>query len=119
MAQPGRSTIVSAISARALREARDVVAAMHQLAVREAVPRMTEDDLRVDARGQREVRARPGRPTTSTRALEADDVLHGVPVTVCDNRSLITVLEQFTPILRRVERTAIRLHRRSRLGQSA
>ena len=27
-----------------------------------------------------------------------------MPVTVCGNRSLITVLEQFTPVLRRVER---------------
>ena len=37
-------------------------------------------------------------------ALDADDELHGVPVRVCGNRSLVTVLEQFTPILRRVER---------------
>ena len=103
VAQPGRSTTVSTISTRALREARDVVAAMHELAVREAVPRMTEDDLRV----MREANERFERAVLAgdvDGALDADDELHGVPVRVCDNRSLVTVLEQFTPILRRVER---------------
>lgn len=103
VAQPGRSTTVSTISTRALREARDVVAAMHELAVREAVPRMTDDDLRV----MREANERFERAVLAgdvDGALDADDELHGVPVRVCDNRSLVTVLEQFTPILRRVER---------------
>lgn len=103
VAQPGRSTTVSTLSSRALREARDVVAAMHELAVREAVPRMTEDDLRV----MREANERFERAVLAgdvDGALDADDELHGVPVRVCDNRSLVTVLEQFTPILRRVER---------------
>lgn len=103
VAQPGRSTIVSGISSRALREARDVVAAMHQLAVRDAVPRLTGDDLQL----MREANARFEGAVTAgdvDGALEADDALHGVPVSVCGNRSLITVLEQFTPVLRRVER---------------
>lgn len=103
VAQPGRSTTVSTLSSRSLREARDVVAAMHELAVREAVPRMTEDDLRV----MREANERFERAVLAgdvDEALDADDVLHGVPLTVYDNRSLVTVLEQFTPVLRRVER---------------
>ena len=45
VAQPGRSTIVSTIERRAIWDARDVVAAMHELAVREAVPELTASDL--------------------------------------------------------------------------
>ncbi|GAA5124528.1 GntR family transcriptional regulator [Alloalcanivorax gelatiniphagus] len=103
VAQPGRSTTVSAISARALAEARDVVAAMHELAVRDAVPTMTDDDLEA----MREANARFEQAVLAgdvEAALAADDELHGVPVRVCDNRALVTVLEQFTPVLRRVER---------------
>jgi DNA-binding GntR family transcriptional regulator len=37
-------------------------------------------------------------------ALRADDDLHGVPVAVAANRALSTVLDQFTPVLRRAER---------------
>jgi DNA-binding GntR family transcriptional regulator len=103
VAQPGRSTIVSGISSRALREARDVVAAMHQLAVRDAVPRLTEDDLQL-MREANDTFAQAVTAGDADVALDADDALHGVPVTVCGNRSLITVLEQFTPVLRRVER---------------
>jgi DNA-binding GntR family transcriptional regulator len=103
VAQPGRSTIVSGISSRALREARDVVAAMHQLAVRDAVPRLTEDDLQL-MREANDTFAQAVTAGDADAALDADDALHGVPVTVCGNRSLITVLEQFTPVLRRVER---------------
>lgn len=103
VAQPGRSTTVSTISSRAVRESRDVVAAMHELAVREAVPRMTADDLRLmgvaNDRFEQAVTA-----GDVDAALEADDALHGVPVRVSDNRSLVTVLEQFMPVLRRVER---------------
>ena len=105
VAQPGRSTIVSGISSRALREARDVVAAMHQLAVRDAVPRLTEDDLQL-MREANDTFAQAITAGDADAALDADDALHGVPVTVCGNRSLITVLEQFTPVLRRVRASA-------------
>ena len=45
LARPGRSTIVSTLDARDIRDARDVVAAMHEVAVREAVPGLTKADL--------------------------------------------------------------------------
>ena len=41
VAQPGRSTTVSSLDLRDVRDARDVVAAMHELAVREAVGSLT------------------------------------------------------------------------------
>src|SRR4029079_3160574 len=37
VARPGRSTVVSSLDVRSTREARDVVAAMHELVAREAV----------------------------------------------------------------------------------
>jgi DNA-binding GntR family transcriptional regulator len=103
VARPGHSTTVSTISATAVREARDVVAAMHELAVLQAVPRLTPDDLD-------EMRAAEARFAEAVAAgdvdaaLRADDELHGVPVRVCGNRALATVLDQFVPVLRRAER---------------
>jgi DNA-binding GntR family transcriptional regulator len=37
-------------------------------------------------------------------AIAADDEFHGVAVTACANSAVRTVLEQFTPLLRRLER---------------
>ena len=45
VARPGRSTVVSSLDERSTRDARDVVAAMHELAVREAVAHFTAADL--------------------------------------------------------------------------
>ncbi|NYE36137.1 DNA-binding GntR family transcriptional regulator [Nocardioides cavernae] len=103
VARPGRSTTVSAISATAVREARDVVAAMHELAVRDAVPRLTADDVaRMRAANERFEQAVEAGDVEA--ALRADDELHDVPVEVSGNRALATVLDQFVPVLRRAER---------------
>ena len=37
-------------------------------------------------------------------AIGADDELHAVPVTVAGNRAAAAVLEQYMPVLRRIER---------------
>lgn len=103
VALPGRSTTVSTLDGRALREARDVVAAMHELAVREAVPALTRADLQAMREANRRFRAAV-RAGDVEAALRADDDLHGVPLSVSGNRSLATVLDQFTPVLRRAER---------------
>lgn len=103
VATPGRSTIVSTVDMRAVREARDVVAAMHELAVREAVARLTRADLKnMRAANRRFSRALKDGDTDA--ALRADDELHAIPVAVTANGALTTVLEQFTPVLRRAER---------------
>ena len=102
-AQPGRSTVVSTLDARAVRDARDVVAAMHEVAVREAVPALSEADVAA----MREANQRFAAALASgdvEQALLADDDLHGVLVTIAGNRALDRVLEQFTPTLRRAER---------------
>ncbi|UOE46136.1 GntR family transcriptional regulator [Agromyces larvae] len=103
VAQPGRSTTVSTLDLRTARDARDVVAAMHELAVREAARSLTSDDLTA----MREANARFAAAIEAgdvDAALRADDDLHAVPVAVGGNRALATVLDQFTPVVRRAER---------------
>jgi DNA-binding GntR family transcriptional regulator len=100
---PGRSTTVTSLDTRAARDAQAVVASMHELAVREAVGQLTADDLgrMRDANSRFEAALRAG---DADAALDADDELHGIPVAAAGNAALAAVLDQFTPVLRRVER---------------
>ncbi len=102
-ARPGRSTIVASLDHRAVREARDVVAAMHQVAVREAVPSMTRADIASMRRANRRFRTAVKKGDLDA-ALLADDDLHAVPVAAAANRAVVSVLDQYTPVLRRAER---------------
>ncbi len=104
VARPGgRSTSVSTLDLRAVRDARDVVAAMHELAVRESARSLTSEDLAA-------MRAANARFSTALgagdveAALRADDELHAIPVRVSGNRAVATVLDQFMPVVRRAER---------------
>ena len=101
--RPGRSTSVSSLDLRAVQDARDVVAAMHQLVVREAVSSLTRADLTSMRAANRRFRTAL-RDGDLDAALCADDQLHAVPVTVAANRAVASVLDQFTPVLRRAER---------------
>jgi DNA-binding GntR family transcriptional regulator len=102
-ALPGRSTTVASMDTRAARDAQAVVASMHELAVREAVGQLTADDLSRmrDANARFEAALSAG---DADAALDADDELHGIPVAAAGNAALAAVLDQFTPVLRRVER---------------
>ena len=102
-ATPGRSTTVAPLDSRGVRDAQAVVAAMHELAVRSGVAAMTAADLaRMREANDRFAAAlAAGDPDA---ALEADDALHAVPVAAASNAALAAVLEQYTPVLRRVER---------------
>jgi DNA-binding GntR family transcriptional regulator len=104
VALPGRSTRVTTIDHRATAHAMSVVAAMHRLAVLEAVGGMTTDDLR-RMRSANDRFAAALRTGDVDAALEADDEFHDVPVAAAGNDAIVTVLEQFTPVLRRVERS--------------
>ena len=83
---------------------------MCELAVREAVPGLLDGDLEA----MREANHRFTAALESgdvEAALRADDESHGVLVRIAGNRALATVLEQFTPTVRRAERlrfTALR-----------
>ena len=102
-ATPGRSTVVAGLEARAVREAQAVVAAMHEVAVRAAIEVLSEDDLD-RMRAANKAFARALRRGDADAALAADDELHGIPVMAAANHAVVSVLEQFTPVLRRVER---------------
>jgi DNA-binding GntR family transcriptional regulator len=100
---PGRSTMVSELDERRTREAQSVVAAMHRLATGEAVPLLRADHIAAmrEANNRFETALEAG---DVDAALAADDALHAVPVRVCGNRVAADVLEQYSPLLRRVER---------------
>lgn len=103
VAQPGKSTTVSAIDDRAVRDARDVLAAMHQLAVRETVAILTDDDLDRMRAANRSFSAAIAAGDVDA-ALAADEELHAVPVRALGNKAVAAVLDQFGPVVRRVER---------------
>jgi DNA-binding GntR family transcriptional regulator len=103
VARPGRSTVVSSLDERSTGEARDVVAAMHELAVREAVHRFTAGDI--DAMRDAARRFADALDAGDIdAAIRADDELHAIPVAVAGNRAAAAVLEQYMPVLRRIER---------------
>ena len=89
-------------AAQRVGDARDVVAAMHEVAARESVTALTPAHLE-------QMRAANARFATAVEAgdveaaLAADDELHGVLVRLAGNHALETVLEQFTPVIRRAE----------------
>lgn len=101
--RPGRYTIVSPLDPRSTKDARAVTAAMHELAVREAVPAMRPEHIGT-------MRAANQRFSTALDvgdidgAIDADDEFHGVAVDVCANAAIRAVLDQYTPVLRRMER---------------
>ncbi|QJU52799.1 GntR family transcriptional regulator [Herbiconiux sp. KACC 21604] len=105
VAQPGRSTVVSLIDDRKVRDARDVVASMHQLAVRQTVESQSldSDDLDRMRSANRDFAAAIEAGDVNA-ALDADEAFHAVPVTVLGNEALASVLSQFSPVVRRVER---------------
>jgi DNA-binding GntR family transcriptional regulator len=103
VALPGRSTRVSTIDAPAVRDARDVIAAMHELAVRQTTGRLGEDDIE----RMRDANRRFAEAVYSgdiAAALDADEEIHRIPVTALGNHALEAVLDQFDPLVRRAER---------------
>ena len=102
--KPQSYTRVTRVDLREARDAVAVVRAMHELAVRAAVPIL-------DARDIRAMRAANVRFAAAVRrgdvelALSADDALHDVLVAVCANRAATATIERFTPLIRRLERS--------------
>ena len=101
--KPGRYTIVSPIDPRTLADAQEVTAAMNELAVRTAVPLITDADL-TGMRAANDTFAEALRTGDVVAAVDADDAFHRIPVDRSGNAAIRTVLDQYTPVLRRVER---------------
>jgi DNA-binding GntR family transcriptional regulator len=101
--KPGRYTIVSPIEPRTVADAQAVTAAMHELAVRAAVPLLTAADLTA-MREANDAFAAALAAGDVIAAIAADDAFHAVPVERAGNAAVRVVLDQYTPVLRRVER---------------
>jgi DNA-binding GntR family transcriptional regulator len=103
LASPGRSTIVSTLDARAIHDAQSVVAYMHRLAVEQAVPQLRAADFAAMRAANKRFAAAILRGDAEA-AIAADDEFHCIPVRAAANTALEAVLEQYTPVLRRLER---------------
>lgn len=103
IALPGKATIVAPFDQESTLSSQQVVAGLHELAARLAVPSLTEDHLatmaQANARFERALEA-----ADVESALAADDDFHAVFVAASGNPVLEELLEQTTPVLRRVER---------------
>jgi DNA-binding GntR family transcriptional regulator len=96
VAKPGRSTTVSAIDPKAIRDARDVVAAMHVLAVRAMAGNATDAELdRMRDANRRFADALSAGDIAA--AMDADEDFHRVPVAVLGNDAIVSVLDHSGP----------------------
>jgi DNA-binding GntR family transcriptional regulator len=103
IARPGRATIVSPTDGPATLHAQQVASAMHELAARLAIPVVSDDDLDAMAEANDAFGAALDADDADA-ALAADDAFHAVFVERSGNAMLADVLEQATPLIRRVER---------------
>ncbi|RJQ84974.1 GntR family transcriptional regulator [Amycolatopsis panacis] len=100
--KPQSYTRVAEFVADDVRDAVRLVRALHELAVREALPRLGRAHI-AEMRTANERFAAAVAKGDVGAAIEADDELHDVPVRVCDNRAVAVTLGRYTPLLRRVE----------------
>lgn len=101
--KPQSYTKVTRLVLKEVRDAAEVVRAMHELATRTAVPLLTAGHLEA----MREANRRFGAATADAAidaAMDCDDELHGVLVGVCGNRAVAATIERYTPLIRRLER---------------
>jgi DNA-binding GntR family transcriptional regulator len=101
--KPNAYTRVTPLNRRDCEEAFVVLRALHVLAVTQAIPRMTPDDV---------ARMRTANATFAAaldtgdidEALAADDDVHVVYVDAADSRTLKATLDRLAPRIRRLER---------------
>lgn len=99
-----KQTVVAPLDTRSALAAQRIAAALHELAVRDAVPQLTEADL-VAMREANEHFAAALHAEDVDAAVRADDAFHDVAVRASANPLLPGLLEQVTPLLRRLERS--------------
>ncbi|MEU1972764.1 GntR family transcriptional regulator [Microbacterium sp. NPDC019599] len=98
-----KETIVAPLDARDAFAAQRIAAGLHELAVRDAVQLLTDADLD-DMRAANARFAAALRSGDVDAAIAADDDFHAVAVRACANPLLPGLLEQVSPLLRRLER---------------
>lgn len=101
--KPQSYTRVTPLVLKEVRDAAEVVRAMHELAARTAVPLLTAAHIEALRAANRRFEAATAAGDVDA-ALEFDDELHGVLVGVCGNRAVAATIERYTPLIRRLER---------------
>ena len=102
-AKPHSWTRVTPLVLREVQDALVVVRAMHELAVRLAVPVMGGRQHQLMRTANVRFAAALDRGDVQA-ALEADDALHVVPIDAVGNRVIATTIERQLPLIRRLER---------------
>ncbi len=101
--RPNKSTLVSPFDPAATENARNVVASLHELATRLALPRLVPSDFKSLEDAHSAFETALDRDDAEA-ALQADDRFHAVFVRASGNELIADLLDQVTPTLRRVER---------------
>ena len=101
--KPQSYTRVTQLVPKEVRDAAEVVRAMHELAVRIAVPLLAAGHIEAMHKANRRFEAATGAGDVDA-ALDCDDELHGVLVSMCGNRAVAATIERYTPLIRRLER---------------
>jgi DNA-binding GntR family transcriptional regulator len=101
--RPGSRTVVSPLDVRAAAEAQAVAASMHELAARGAVPAVTGSHLAAMDAANSDFAAALAHGDIDA-AIAGDDAFHRVFVDLAANRMLAAILDDVTPLLRRMER---------------
>lgn len=98
-----KQTVVAPLDTRSALAAQRIAAALHELAVRDAVPQLTDADLEAMRAANTRFAAALDAADVDA-AVAADDEFHAVAVRASENPLLPALLEQVTPLLRRLER---------------
>jgi DNA-binding GntR family transcriptional regulator len=101
--KPQSFTRVTPLVVQEVSDAAAVVRAMHELAARNAMARLTAGDLE-DMRAANASFDAATRAGDVDAALAADDELHDVLVRRSGNRAVAATIERYTPLIRRLER---------------
>lgn len=101
-AQPGRATFVTDINPEREQQAKSVLASMHRLAVEESLNSLTTHHWDQLAAANKDFAAAITRRDIES-AIVADDAFHKVFVDASGNAAVQSVVDTFTPLIRRAE----------------
>lgn len=101
-AVPGKATTVAPFDPAATISAQQVVASLHELAARLAVPQITDVQL-AEMKAANDRFAKAVDAADVATAIESDEAFHATFVTASGNDMISELLEQVTPLLHRVE----------------
>lgn len=103
ISEPGKSTQVTEVDPKEVRDAQLVIEAIHEVALRQAIDLFTKEHL-LQMQSANSKFAKAIKTKDIDAAIEADDEFHVIPIQVSGNLAALTIIEQFSPVLRRVER---------------